>query len=242
MKVNLLQQSWIDGPSKTVFLKRTERSLPKPLFFLGICVSVALTSAVYLHKGLFHPNAAFSTLYILWQWFLHNITQQSLVFSFALLKKSSGVTFILSMTCVPGRKVVVCMAFKTTLPCSNIRRWQLHYQKLRVFTYRHSPICVILFTMSCAFLMNIQVCVGKVNMEYDLISVVTNCPCLRYVGKVALCVLLACLTTCIFCFNLIDRFFLKILFYMLMAPVTQITAVLQIVRPSRKYSVIIKII
>lgn len=241
-KVNLLHHIWIDGSSKTVFLRRTEGSLPKALFILGICVSIALTSAVYLHKGSFLLKASFSTLHILWLSFLHTITQQPFGCSLTLLKKSSGITSILSVTCVPGRKIMVCMAFTITLQRSSIRRWQHPYQKLRVLTYLHPPIFVILFTMSYVFLMNIQACVGKITMEYALISAVTNCPCLRYVVIAALHVLLASLTNHILHFNLMNCFSLKILLYMLMAPVTQITAVLQIVRPPRKYSVIIKMI
>ena len=238
-KVNILQKSCTDDATKTVSLRWTVGSLSKSLLLPGLSVLVALTSAVYLCKGPLISRTAFSTLHTLRLWFLHTvyITQQPC--SYTLLKKTVGSTFILSITYVPGKKVVVFMAFTTTLQNRNIMKWQHPCQRLSVLTYIHCPINIMLLIMTHSFLLtNTNGCVGKVTLECDLSLAVANWAWLRYVGTVALCVLLAGLTTHIL-FTVANCFYLKLFVYMLMTPVT---AVLQIVRASRKYAVIIKIV
>uniref|UniRef100_A0A3Q1FMN5 Olfactory receptor C family, j1 n=1 Tax=Acanthochromis polyacanthus TaxID=80966 RepID=A0A3Q1FMN5_9TELE len=107
-----------------------------------------------------------------------------------------GITFVLCISCVLGKTIVVLMAFRATLPGSNVMKWfGPAQQRLSVlgFTLIQVLICILWLTINPPFpFKNMQHYKEKIIMECALGSPVGFWAVLGYVGLLAmLCFVLA---------------------------------------------------
>ncbi|XP_044059205.1 extracellular calcium-sensing receptor-like isoform X2 [Siniperca chuatsi] len=107
-----------------------------------------------------------------------------------------GITFVLCISCVLGKTIVVLMAFRATLPGSNVMKWfGPAQQKLSVlgFTLIQVVICILWLTISPPFpFKNFKGFKDKIILECALGSAVGFWAVLGYIGLLAmLCFILA---------------------------------------------------
>ncbi|XP_076591170.1 extracellular calcium-sensing receptor-like isoform X1 [Chaetodon auriga] len=107
-----------------------------------------------------------------------------------------GITFVLCISCVLGKTVVVLMAFRATLPGSDVMKWfGPAQQRLSVlgFTLMQVVICILWLTISPPFpFKNFKGFKDKIILECALGSAVGFWAVLGYIGLLAmLCFFLA---------------------------------------------------
>ncbi|XP_067275581.1 extracellular calcium-sensing receptor-like [Pseudorasbora parva] len=107
-----------------------------------------------------------------------------------------GITFVLCISCVLGKTLVVLMAFKATLPGSNVMKWFGPVQQrlsVLAFALIQVLICVLWLTMSPPFpYKNMKYYKEKIILECSLGSTLGFSAVLVYIGLLAvLCFILA---------------------------------------------------
>ncbi|CAM4579230.1 unnamed protein product [Leuciscus chuanchicus] len=136
-----------------------DKCLPKPVEFLswdeilGIILAafsiagslVALSMALVLYKNRASPivkannsELSFLLLFSLTLCFLCSLTfiGRPTEWSCMLRHTAFGITFVLCISCVLGKTVVVLMAFRATRPGSDVKKWfGPHQQRLSVFGF-----------------------------------------------------------------------------------------------------------
>uniref|UniRef100_A0A671QR31 Extracellular calcium-sensing receptor-like n=1 Tax=Sinocyclocheilus anshuiensis TaxID=1608454 RepID=A0A671QR31_9TELE len=196
-----------------------DKCLPKPVEFLswdeilGIILAafsvagslVALSITLVFYKNRASPivkannsELSFLLLFSLTLCFLCSLTfiGRPTEWSCMLRHTAFGITFVLCISCVLGKTIVVLMAFKATLPGSYAMKWfGPPQQRLSVFVFTliQILICVLWLTISPPFpYNNMQHYKEKIILECSLGSGFGFWAVLGYIGLLAfLCFVLA---------------------------------------------------
>uniref|UniRef100_A0A671QHV9 Extracellular calcium-sensing receptor-like n=1 Tax=Sinocyclocheilus anshuiensis TaxID=1608454 RepID=A0A671QHV9_9TELE len=196
-----------------------DKCLPKPVEFLswdeilGILLAtfsiagslVALSITLVFYKNRASPivrannsELSFLMLFSLALCFLCSLTfiGRPTEWSCMLRHTAFGITFVLCISCVLGKTIVVLMAFKATLPGSNVTKWfGPLQQRLSVlgFTLVQVLICVLWLMISPPFpYKNMQHYKEQIILECSLGSAIGFWAVLGYIGLLAfLCFVLA---------------------------------------------------
>ncbi|XP_072551964.1 extracellular calcium-sensing receptor-like [Salminus brasiliensis] len=199
--------------------ERQDSCLPKPVEFLswddtlsiiltafsitGAFVAVSVAAIFYKHRTspivrANNSELSFLLLFSLALCFLCSLTfiGQPSDWSCMLRHTAFGITFVLCISCVLGKTIVVLMAFRATLPGSNVMKWfGPPQQRLSVlaFTLVQVLICILWLTISPPFpFKNFKHYKERIILECRLGSAVGFWVVLGYIGFLAfLCFVLA---------------------------------------------------
>uniref|UniRef100_A0AAR2IGA4 G-protein coupled receptors family 3 profile domain-containing protein n=1 Tax=Pygocentrus nattereri TaxID=42514 RepID=A0AAR2IGA4_PYGNA len=198
---------------------KQDSCLPKPVEFLswddtlsiiltafsiaGAFIAVSVAAVFYKHRispivRANNSELSFLLLFSLALCFLCSLTfiGRPSEWSCMLRHTAFGITFVLCISCVLGKTIVVLMAFRATLPGSNAMKWfGPPQQRLSVLTFTliQVLICVIWLTISPPFpLKNSKHYKERIILECGLGSAIGFWAVLGYIGFLALlCFILA---------------------------------------------------
>ncbi|XP_078099588.1 extracellular calcium-sensing receptor-like [Sander vitreus] len=210
-------------PCPKEFWPNAERDtcLPKPVEFLsfnevlgiilaafsvgGACLAIITAAVFYRHRTspivrANNSELSFLLLFSLTLCFLCSLTFIGAPSDWSCMLRHTafGITFVLCMSCVLGKTIVVLMAFRATLPGSNVMKWfGPPQQRMTVvsFTFIQVLICTIWLGLSPPFPMkNLTIYKERIILECALGSAVGFWAVLGYIGLLAVfCFVLAVL-------------------------------------------------
>ncbi|XP_070826376.1 extracellular calcium-sensing receptor-like [Chaetodon trifascialis] len=210
-------------PCPKEFWPNAERDtcFPKPVEFLsfdevlgiilaafsvgGACLAIITAAVFFRHRSspivrANNSELSFLLLFSLTLCFLCSLTfiGAPSEWSCMLRHTAFGITFVLCISCVLGKTIVVLMAFKATLPGSNVMKWFGPLQQRMTvvsFTCVQVLICIIWLVVSPPFPMkNLTTYKERIILECALGSAIGFWAVLGYIGLLAVfCLVLAVL-------------------------------------------------
>ncbi|XP_041796891.1 extracellular calcium-sensing receptor-like [Chelmon rostratus] len=210
-------------PCRKEFWPNAERDtcFPKPVEFLsfdevlgiilaafsvgGACLAIITAAVFFRHRSspivrANNSELSFLLLFSLTLCFLCSLTfiGAPSEWSCMLRHTAFGITFVLCISCVLGKTIVVLMAFKATLPGTNVMKWFGPLQQRMTvvsFTFIQVLICTIWLVVSPPFPMkNLSTYKERIILECALGSAIGFWAVLGYIGLLAVfCFVLAVL-------------------------------------------------
>ncbi|XP_027136163.1 extracellular calcium-sensing receptor [Larimichthys crocea] len=208
-----VMESWPNAERDTCF--------PKPVEFLsfdevlgiilaafsvgGACLAIFTGAVLFRHRTspivrANNSELSFLLLFSLTLCFLCSLTFIGAPSDWSCMLRHTafGITFVLCISCVLGKTIVVLMAFRATLPGSNVMKWfGPPQQRMTVvsFTFVQVLICTIWLVVSPPFPMkNLTIYKKKIILECALGSAIGFWVVLGYIGLLAVfCFVLAVL-------------------------------------------------